>query len=290
MNLREYLESWDEPLNEFNLGDYMDSWDRDVAAQMEREAITKLKKYPRIVNYDIDIQDYGIKNLEGCPEVLNGNLEIFGCDDLVSLSGSPKVINGEFSVASCDKLTSLQGCPKNVYGDMSIFNTKIDISKFVNILPKGIKRLIVEGADHVSNMGLIYNWSLKNPKTAIMLKEPGVVIKEGWEKHAGSKTDLYNVARETPSEKNGWKKVLSINKIDSKENENDIERRQQNAHIREVKKRLDSFVSLFNQGELKEWIWREMPSLIQELKNANSPYYSKYKKIFDFWKSKKEAK
>lgn len=58
--------------------------------------LMSLNKFPNKCGKDITIHNNPIKNLNGLPEICNGNLDIRYCDELESLEGCSKYVRGNF--------------------------------------------------------------------------------------------------------------------------------------------------------------------------------------------------
>jgi hypothetical protein len=67
------------------------------------------------------ISNSNILTLEGGPDRVNGNYEIYNCENLTSLKGIATEIRGRVCILQCYNLKSLDGLPKDFPEDRIVF-------------------------------------------------------------------------------------------------------------------------------------------------------------------------
>lgn len=65
-----------------------------------------------------------LESIEGLPEVMLGDFQLWGCEKLKSLKGAPKKINGEFRCNGCDSLENLEGMPQEGVTRLLLYDCK----------------------------------------------------------------------------------------------------------------------------------------------------------------------
>ena len=69
---------------------------------------------------DIEVSNKTITSLSNnlfAFNIITGNFDCRGCNNLTSLEGAPEKIDGSFGCRNCPNLKSLEGAPKEVKGD-----------------------------------------------------------------------------------------------------------------------------------------------------------------------------